>query len=291
VKITVTTTSQTLATILSAAQETQLSAASGKAQNPNMVIQNQGLNNVFAAFGAAAVVGECLLIPPNGSINVIARNLGSVNLIADGGSNTNVVVEASNGEVSLGNLTEVNLEAGDLQIGAVEVKNSSDDTRATVTARGLQVEAAGAVAAGAADSGNPVKVGGKYNVTPPTLDDGDRGDAQLNALGALLADLQTRITGEDFNLNLLRVAGYGVATNLTASGLVKTGAGIVLGVYVASTSSGTFKLWDNTAGSGTVVVNTTTPAAGGVFIPIGAAFSTGLYCTIGSTIDLTVITI
>lgn len=43
----------------------------------------------------------------------------------------------------------------------------------------------GAVAHGAADSGNPLKVGGKYNSTPPTLNDGQRGDLQLDAKGSV----------------------------------------------------------------------------------------------------------
>lgn len=41
------------------------------------------------------------------------------------------------------------------------------------------------VASGAADSGNPTKVGGVYNSTPPTLDTGDRGDVQLDSRGNL----------------------------------------------------------------------------------------------------------
>lgn len=43
----------------------------------------------------------------------------------------------------------------------------------------------GNVASGAADSGNPVKVGGRYNATQPTLLDGQRGDIQLNPRGAV----------------------------------------------------------------------------------------------------------
>lgn len=50
-------------------------------------------------------------------------------------------------------------------------------------ASGGATSAAGDVAAGVADSGNPVKVGGKYNATAPTLDDLDRGDAQLDVNG------------------------------------------------------------------------------------------------------------
>lgn len=41
----------------------------------------------------------------------------------------------------------------------------------------------GEVASGATDSGNPVKVGGKYNASSPTLTDGNRGDIQLDSRG------------------------------------------------------------------------------------------------------------
>lgn len=39
---------------------------------------------------------------------------------------------------------------------------------------------AGNVASGATDSGNPVKIGGVYNSTKPTLSNGQRGDVQLD---------------------------------------------------------------------------------------------------------------
>lgn len=48
---------------------------------------------------------------------------------------------------------------------------------------------AGAVASEDADSGNPVKVGGKYNATQPTFTDGDRGDLQLAQRGELKVNL------------------------------------------------------------------------------------------------------
>lgn len=74
--------------------------------------------------------------------------------------------------------------------------------------------------------------------------------------------------------------------NLTASALVKTGTGILAGFYVNSTSSGTIKLWDNTSAAGTVINNTITPAIG--YHNLGSvAFTTGLYATIGGTLDVT----
>lgn len=45
--------------------------------------------------------------------------------------------------------------------------------------------AQGAIASGATDSGNPVKVGARYNSTKPTLTDGQRGDMQLGTRGML----------------------------------------------------------------------------------------------------------
>jgi hypothetical protein len=58
---------------------------------------------------------------------------------------------------------------------------------ATLTGGSLQAQ--GNVAAGSADSGNPLKVGGKYNAAMPTLTDGQRGDLQLGSRGALKVEL------------------------------------------------------------------------------------------------------
>lgn len=75
--------------------------------------------------------------------------------------------------------------------------------------------------------------------------------------------------------------------NLTVSGAVKTGKGVLVGMYVNSTNAGTVKIYDNTAGSGTVINNTITPAIG--YHDLGrASFSTGCYATIGGTaLDVT----
>jgi len=72
---------------------------------------------------------------------------------------------------------------------------------------------------------------------------------------------------------------------ISGSQLLKTGAGVVYGVVVNSHTSGTLKLWDNTAGSGEVLVNTYTFAAGSsvVTFPAPLNFQTGLYATLGGT--------
>lgn len=48
---------------------------------------------------------------------------------------------------------------------------------------------AGDVASGSADSGNPVKIGGRNNSTLPTLSDGQRGDLQLGTRGSVRTEL------------------------------------------------------------------------------------------------------
>jgi hypothetical protein len=86
----------------------------------------------------------------------------------------------------------------------------------------------------------------------------------------------------------VKVSEVGRYVNLSASGAALSGAGVVLGVFVASASATpTIKLWDNTAGSGAVLVNTFTPVAG-TYYPIPAKVNTGCYVTISGTVDCTV---
>ena len=77
--------------------------------------------------------------------------------------------------------------------------------------------------------------------------------------------------------------------NITVStDSLKNGPAILKGMFVNSTSSGTIKIYDSlTHGSGTVVNNTITPAAG-AYYPLGdAGLSVGLSVTIGGTLDVT----
>lgn len=60
----------------------------------------------------------------------------------------------------------------------------------TVTASNIS----GDVASGSADSGNPVKVGAKYNATQPTFTDGQRADMQVDSRGNLRMGLYANNT-------------------------------------------------------------------------------------------------
>ena len=78
----------------------------------------------------------------------------------------------------------------------------------------------GNVSAGAQDSGKPVKVGGKYNATPFTMSNGQRGDLQLDVHGNLNVNLATALVAEDPTNKAFRVEGYNTElTSLSASGI------------------------------------------------------------------------
>lgn len=100
----------------------------------------------------------------------------------------------------------------------------------------------------------------------------------------------TKLAGEDLTNDVMKIRDSATYTNLSASALIKTGAGVVKGIVVNSHSSGTLKLWDNTSAATTVILNTITFAAGPNFIKLPAIeFSTGLYATIGGTADITIL--
>lgn len=85
---------------------------------------------------------------------------------------------------------------------------------------------------------------------------------------------------------MVETEGLNTYRRLTASGQVKASAGKLLGFYVASTTSGTLTLFDNTAGSGTQITGSITPAVGWHALPVN--FTIGCFATIGGTaLDVT----
>lgn len=81
------------------------------------------------------------------------------------------------------------------------------------------------------------------------------------------------------------------STNGTTSVQLKSGAGTVAGFIVNSHTSGTVKLWDSLTATGSVIVNTIALTAGPQVItfPRPISFYTGLFITVGGTIDYTVV--
>lgn len=141
----------------------------------------------------------------------------------------------------------------------------------------------------AVEEGNSERAGanmvsGVYNASATTLSDGTISGFQLDINRNLKVTLATALSKLVDSVTTRPEATTYV--NMTASTLVRTGAGILVGMYVNSTSSGTIKLWDNTSAATTVINNTITPAIG--YHSLGStAFATGLYATIGGTLDVT----
>jgi hypothetical protein len=84
----------------------------------------------------------------------------------------------------------------------------------------------GGVASGASDSGNPVKIGGKYNSTLPTLTDGYRGDLQLDSRA------RVRVSAEQ------QTSGTASWTSATGTATLKIATGGCSHVFFAWYSSG-----------------------------------------------------
>lgn len=82
-------------------------------------------------------------------------------------------------------------------------------------------------------------------------------------------------------------AVYYKFVNLSASGLVQSGHTKLGGIFCASSTSGTAKVWNNTAASGDVCVNTFALTAG-TYYNIPADMKNGCYITIANTADITV---
>lgn len=150
---------------------------------------------------------------------------------------------------------------------SVPVVIASDQSAVTVaqaTAANLNAQVVGNAASAASDSGNPVKIGAKYNSTLPTVTNGQRIDAQANAFG----ELSVRPRNKYLN----------ITGNTTTT--VKSGAG-VLGLIAVNNGANatTITVYDNTTATGTKIatiavlgINTNVMSS----IVYNCEFSTGL---------------
>ena len=163
---------------------------------------------------------------------------------------------------------------GTIQVGG-EDPNGNLRSLATNTSGDLLVD--GNVASGVADSGSPVKIGGVYNSSLPTLSTGERVDMQTDSLGRVIVA----------NVNkYMHLAGAATTT-------VKSGAGYLHAICCNNaTSSSVITVYDNTAASGNLIAVITmgTGTSAQAFTQIfDIAFTTGL--TIVRTVSGTSITV
>ena len=168
------------------------------------------------------------------------------------------------------------------------VQKAGISTVSQSTASSLNAQVVGNVASDAADSGNPVKVGLKVNVTSPTFTDGDRADLQ----GDINAYLKNREQYAPLYEN--NVTGKAVVehqyTNarVTADGQVKATAGFIHTVTFSATgavTAGVITIYNNTAESGTVLWSGTIQVATApVTITLDVEATTAIYVGYDGTI-------
>lgn len=114
----------------------------------------------------------------------------------------------------------------------------------------------GNVAGAATDSGNPVKIGCKYNTSRPTYTDGQRTDCQSDTRGAMYATLTAPDGGSIATANGLMTQPYGnsstnwsyssgtspILSNTTTAVTIKTAAGASVINYIDSCQIGSTAL-------------------------------------------------
>lgn len=125
--------------------------------------------------------------------------------------------------------------------------------------------------------GNPVLSGAEYNATPQVYDDGDVANNQADQNGYLKNREQYAPLAEDNVNGVIKVEQRYTPANITtaATTVIKTGSGYVDQIRVIGGTLGAVTVYDNTAGSGTLLVPTVTPTGNGSLIE-HATFSTGL---------------
>lgn len=108
--------------------------------------------------------------------------------------------------------------------------------------------------------------------------------------GAMDVNNASKTAGEDIQNDVLRVEERMLAyPGITASGVVLATPGRIKGIFVsAASATPTIKVWDNSAGSGAVCVDTFTPVAGTMYNFGVTKLNTACYITIGGTVNCTV---
>lgn len=177
-------------------------------------------------------------------------------------------------------MTNAVFTTGDIQIGAVELKDGTTDARVTA-----KVDNA------AAGTPTPLSVGGKYNATPPTYDDGDQVTGQYDVKGNQFVNLGTKLDNVNDSITTYPFGHNYAHISTATTTIVKSGAGVLhnISVNTLGTVASVTTVYDNTAGSGTVIAVINTLALSGAFV-LDVAFSTGLTLVTTGTVapDITV---
>lgn len=135
-----------------------------------------------------------------------------------------------------------------------------------------------------------------YNATPTTRSEGQGGPLQADLKGNLNVNLGTKVAGEDQTNDVLKAEQQFAYTNITTqtTTTIKSGAGLLHNIIINTpVASAVVTVYDNTAGSGTLIGTFTLPAtllsSGPISVLLDLKFVTGLtIVTSGATMNITV---
>lgn len=226
-------------------------AANGLDVDVTRVIPGTGATALGKAEDAAHASGDvgvlALGVRNNGAATVLTDADGDYSPLAVNDRGELFITARTNGS-ALAKLEDAPHADGDGGIALWAVRNDNAATAFT-SANGdyspLAVDNAGRlwtlpggnVAHGAPDSGNPVKVGGVYRASPPSVADGNRVDLLVDAAGRAVVTLGTKIAGEDQSNDVLKVNIEGVKATYSATALGLAPAASATDILVVQGSS------------------------------------------------------
>lgn len=200
-------------------------------------------------------------------------------------SNGEYVVDYSNGTIYGKKTTTAST------LAATTYKYKSSAT----SSAGGSTTVTGNVASAATDSGNPVKIGGVYNATKPTVTDGQRVDWQMTNRGEGQVVEQMAPVYENNTTGKAVVEHNYTVSRVTADGQIKASAGFVHTVTLSATgtvTAGVITLYANTAESGTIVWSGTAQVAmNTVTILLDVEVGTGIYVGYDGTVANVAVTV
>lgn len=152
-------------------------------------------------------------------------------------------------------------------------------------------------------SGQPLTISGTTTISglttgvygaPPTVTSGQQWPLQIDVNGNLKNTLATKIAGEDLSSDVMKVEQQFTPQNITtnATTTVKSGAGFLDGIVINKAgAANTATIYDNTAGSGTVIATIDTTVSGMPQRVYHGKFNVGLTIVTagGNPPDLTII--
>lgn len=223
-----------------------VTSTGGSVSSPYVVVGN--VASGVADSGAPVKVGGVYNTTPptltngqRGDLQLGSRGSLNVTLVSQDGTASQVYVAANADAVAAPtNATRMQIVTLPFVFNGTTFDRQRGDTNGTYTV--------GNVASGATDASNPVKIGGRYNTSAPTLTNGQRGDAQLDVNANLKTTAATLAAGEDLPNNILGVVHKPLAASTYSPSLytaipqvtkanIKSTPGNVMSIIISNTNA------------------------------------------------------